>query len=57
MAVEELYTKGTLTYCLTLDPNADNYVKRIFGANNYSIVDDVDKLSEQLPLLFASLTK
>ena len=56
-AVEELYSKGVLTYCLTLDPNADNYVKRIFGANNYTVVDNVDKLPEQLPVLFASLTK
>ncbi|MET0084982.1 MAG: nitric oxide reductase activation protein NorD [Sedimenticola sp.] len=55
-AVEELYSKGVLSYCLTLDPNADNYVKRIFGANNYTIVDNVDKLPEQLPVLFASLT-
>lgn len=56
-AVEELYSKGILSYCLTLDPNADNYVKRIFGANNYTIVDNVEKLPEQLPVLFASLTK
>jgi nitric oxide reductase NorD protein len=55
-AVEELYSSGVLTYCLTLDPNADDYVKRIFGANNYTIVDHVDKLPEQLPTLFASLT-
>ena len=55
-AVEELYLKGVLTYCLTLDPNADNYVKRIFGANNYTIVDHVDRLPEKLPTLFASLT-
>jgi hypothetical protein len=55
-AVEELYSTGVLTYCLTLDPNADDYVKRIFGANNYTIVDHVDKLPEQLPTLFASLT-
>ncbi len=55
-AVEELYTNGVLTYCLTLDPNADDYVKRIFGANNYTIVDHVDRLPEQLPTLFASLT-
>ncbi len=55
-AVEELYTKGVLTYCLTLDPNADSYVKRIFGANNYTIIDNVERLPEQLPLLFASLT-
>ncbi len=55
-AVEELYTQGVLSYCLTLDPHADSYVKRIFGANNYTIVDNVDKLPEQLPTLFASLT-
>lgn len=55
-AVEEMYTHGVLTYCLTLDPNADSYVKRIFGENNYTIVDNVDRLPEKLPTLFASLT-
>ncbi|MFP3873085.1 MAG: nitric oxide reductase activation protein NorD [Thiohalophilus sp.] len=56
-AVEELYTRGIMSYCLTLDPNADNYVKRIFGTNNYTIIDHVDRLPEKLPMLFASLTK
>ena len=56
-AVEELYSKGVLSYCLTLDPNADDYVKRIFGANNYTIIDNVDRLPEKLPTLFASLTR
>jgi len=55
-AVEELYTKGILSYCLTLDPYADQYVKRIFGENHYTIIDHVDRLPEKLPLLFASLT-
>jgi len=55
-AVEELYSTGVLTYCLTLDPNADSYVKRIFGENNYTVIENVEKLPEQLPLLFASLT-
>jgi hypothetical protein len=55
-AVEELYSTGVLTYCLTLDPQADSYVKRIFGENNYTIIENVEKLPEQLPLLFASLT-
>ncbi len=55
-AVEELYSKGVLTYCLTLDPNADSYVKRIFGENNYTIIDNVDRLPEKLPTLFANLT-
>ena len=55
-AVEELYSTGVLTYCLTLDPNADSYVKRIFGENNYTVIDNVDRLPEKLPTLFASLT-
>jgi nitric oxide reductase activation protein len=55
-AVDELAAKGILTYCLTLDPNADSYVKRIFGENHYTIVDHVDRLPEKLPTLFASLT-
>ncbi len=55
-AVEELYSKGVLSYCLTLDANADDYVKRIFGANNYTIIDNVERLPEKLPTLFASLT-
>lgn len=56
-AVEELYGKGVMSYCLTLDPNADSYVKRIFGANNYTIIDHVQRLPEKLPTLFASLTR
>ena len=55
-AVEELYSKGVMSYCLTLDANADNYVKRIFGANNYTIIDHVQRLPEKLPVLFATLT-
>jgi len=55
-AVEELYSKGIMTYCLTLDAGADAYVKRIFGMNNYTIIDHVERLPEKLPVLFATLT-
>ena len=55
-AVEELASKGVQSYCLTLDPHADTYVKRIFGENNYTIVDHVARLPEKLPTLFATLT-
>ncbi len=56
-AVEELVTRGVTSYCLTLDPQADEYVSRIFGVNGYSIVDHVQRLPERLPRLFMSLTK
>jgi nitric oxide reductase activation protein len=55
-AVEDLRMQGVHTYCLTLDPQADRYVARIFGENNYSIVDHVEKLPERLPAVFAALT-
>ncbi len=56
-AVEELRGRGISSYCLTVDPDADDYVRRIFGQNHYTVVDHVQRLPERLPLLFASLTK
>jgi nitric oxide reductase NorD protein len=56
-AVEELRGRGIASYCLTVDPEADDYVKRIFGLNNYTVIDHVQRLPEKLPLLFANLTK
>ncbi len=55
-AVQELAKEGVHSYCLTLDPEADRYVARIFGENNYTIVDRVERLPEKLPRLFAALT-
>lgn len=56
-AVEELRARGIVTYCLSLDPQADAYVRRIFGEGNYTVIDHVQRLPEKLPVLFASLTR
>lgn len=55
-AVEELSRWGIHTYCLNLDPTADRYVARIFGENGYTILDQVQRLPERLPAVFAALT-
>ena len=56
-AVDDLAMQGIYTYCLTLDPEADRYVARIFGENHYySIVDHVERLPERLPNVFAAIT-
>lgn len=57
MAVNELAAKGIATYCITLDPNADDYVADLFGRNNYTVIDRVERLPEKLPRLFMSMTK
>lgn len=56
-AVEEVARNGVTTYCMSLDPRADNYVSRIFGQKNYMVVDHVARLPEKLPLLYAGLTR
>lgn len=56
-AVEEAGRAGIITFCMSLDPRADQYVSRIFGARNYMVVDHVERLPEKLPLLYAGLTR
>ncbi|MHB0888928.1 nitric oxide reductase activation protein NorD [Acidithiobacillus sp.] len=56
-AVEELTRAGIATYCLSLDPRADQYVSRIFGAKNYMVLDHVQRLPEKLPILYMGLTR
>ncbi len=56
-AVEELARKGIHTFCVSLDPHADEYVSRIFGATNYMVLDHVARLPEKLPALYVGLTK
>lgn len=54
-AVNEGRRAGVQTFCVALDPQADPYVRRIFGWNNYRIVDDPNRLSAQLATLYNRL--
>jgi nitric oxide reductase NorD protein len=56
-AVEAAGRHGVTTYCMSLDPRADQYVSHIFGARNYLVVDKVERLPEKLPVLYAGLTR
>jgi nitric oxide reductase NorD protein len=55
-AVEELARAGIVTFCISLDASADEYVTRIFSARNYLVLDHVRKLPEELPRLYLRLT-
>ncbi len=56
-AVEELARTGITVYALSLDPHADQYVARVFGANNFTVIDQLERLPEKLPLLYMNLTR
>jgi len=56
-AVEELGRAGITVYALSLDPHADQYVARVFGANHFAVIDRLERLPEKLPMLYLSLTR
>ncbi len=47
-AVQSLHMKGITVFCLTLDREGGRYMKNIFGAKNYLIVDNALSLPAQL---------
>ncbi len=55
-AVQELDQQSVYTFCINLDPKADEYVADIFGGQ-YTVIDRVERLPERLPELFLKLTK
>ncbi len=55
-AVKELDRDNIFTYCISLDPKADEYVSDIFG-RQFTVIDHVERLPERLPQLFMALTK
>lgn len=54
-SVKELDQQSIFTYCINLDPKADEYVSDIFG-HQYTVIDHIERLPEQLPKLFMALT-
>ena len=56
MAVKDAERNGIHTHCISLDPNADEYVSRIFGAKGYMVLDHVRSLPEKMLTIYAGLT-
>jgi len=55
-AVKELRAQGITPYCVSLDAQADAYVRDIFG-RHYTVVDRISSLPEKLPRIFFNLTR
>ncbi|MEI9950444.1 MAG: VWA domain-containing protein [Pseudomonadota bacterium] len=47
---------GVTAFCVGLDANAEESVRRIFGAGNYSLLDRLDRLPQRLAELYLRLS-
>ena len=52
-AVEALRHRGHAVFAVSLDANADRYMRRIFGRGRYAVLDRCEKLPAMLPRLYA----
>ncbi|MGU3625937.1 VWA domain-containing protein [Comamonas sp. C24C] len=54
-AVQEAARAGVRVSCLAVDPNADDYVRHIFGWRNFGIADHAHQLGSRLTQMSARL--
>ena len=56
-AVSELHAADIRSFCVSLDPHADEYARAVFGAHHYIVLDRVEQLPERLPILLLRLAQ
>jgi len=55
-SVREAAREGVRAFCVSLDAAADPYLKEIFGAGGFRVLDRVEALPEVLPSVVLRLT-
>jgi len=55
-ALREARMAGVDPFCITVDRNADDYLKRMYGDVNFLVIDRIAALPERLPRMYQRLT-
>jgi len=55
-ALREARMAGVDPFCITVDRNADEYLKRMYGEVNFLVIDRIAALPERLPRVYQRLT-
>lgn len=55
-ALREARFGGIHTFCVTIDREADSYVRRMYGDTEYAVMDRVESLPSKLPKIYQRLT-
>lgn len=56
-ALREARMAGVDPFCITVDRNADDYLKRMYGDVNFLVIDRIAALPERLPRVYQRLTR
>lgn len=57
LAIIEARRQGLQPFCVTIDEEAGHYLPHLFGAGGYVVIRRPHELPEELPLLYARLTR
>lgn len=55
-AVQEARRQGLEPFCVTIDPEGNDYLSHLFGSGGYVVIRRPAELPSRLPLLYARLT-
>jgi nitric oxide reductase NorD protein len=55
-ALREARQRGVHPFCITIDRDADGYVRRMYGDVQFAVIDHLEALPRQLPRIYQRLT-
>ncbi|RME28469.1 MAG: VWA domain-containing protein [Deltaproteobacteria bacterium] len=56
-ALLEARQQGVHPFCITVDPQGHEYLRRMYGETGYTVIDRVEALPRRLPLIYRRLTR
>jgi nitric oxide reductase NorD protein len=56
MALSEASRLGIKVFCITVDPEGPKYLEEMFGANRFTVIQNVGHLPTKLPRIYRNLT-
>jgi nitric oxide reductase activation protein len=55
-ALREARQRGVHPFCITIDREADGYVRRMYGDVQFAVIDHLEALPKRLPRIYQRLT-
>lgn len=56
MALREARQRGVHPFCITIDREADGYIRRMYGDVQFAVIDRLETLPRRLPRIYQRLT-